>query len=136
MGIPLSCLNPTSWTASGAIVKYDACVCNTEGVVIATDADNDEGFVGFAQHAAADGEAVALSNDGDITKARVYGSSVALQDYLVTSGSTGGPGEVVTQGAASSATQNVIAQALEAGSTDTQEIIVIQRPFVDTKQTA
>jgi len=135
MGIPLSVPYPVSWTASGAIKKYDACVTNTEGTVIATDADNDTGFVGFAQHAAADGEAVALSKEGDITKARVYGSGVvSIQNYLSTSGTTGGTGEVQKSVSAASATQHIIAQALEAGTTDTQEIIVRQRSFYDYDQ--
>lgn len=130
-GIPLSVVNPTSWQAAGTIVKYDACVSNAEGTVIATNADNDAGFVGFAQNAAVSGEAVSLSGDGSITKARAYGTSVAIQEYLVTSGSTGGAGEVVTASDPTAATQNIVAQALEASDTDTQEIIVLQRVFRD-----
>jgi len=136
MGIPLSCPNPVSWTAGGTITKYDACVSDAEGVVIASATDNDAGFVGFAQHAAASGEAIALSNDGDTVKAKVTGTSVALHDYLVTNGSAGVAGELITATGAATATDNIVAQALEAGTTTKQEVIVIQRSFQDTKQSA
>ena len=136
MGIPLSVPNPISWTAAGTITKYDACVSNAEGTVIATNGNNDEGFVGFAQHAAISGEAVALSREGDITKARANGTSVTLQDYLVCYGASGEEGELKAASAPTTTTQHVVAQALEASTTTAQEIVVRQLSFYVFDQTA
>lgn len=136
MGLPISVPHPISMTAAGTIAKYQACVSNAEGTVIAADADNDTGFVGFAQNAAVSGEAVALSCDGDITKALASGTSIALQEFLICWGSTGNAGEVITLPAPTTATQHVVAQALEASGTDTQEIVVLQRVFDEYDQTA
>ena len=136
MGLPLSVPNPFTMTAAGTIAKYDACVSNAEGTIIASNADNDAGFVGFAQNAAVSGEAVALSREGDITKARATGTAVAIQGYLVTYGDSGEEGEVITVSAPTTATQNVVAQALEASDTATQEIVVRQLSFYVYDQTA
>ena len=128
MGLPLKLVNPFTMTAGGAITKHAACVTNAAGTIVVAANDNDANFVGFAQNAAASGEAVTLSGDGSIVKAVGGGTSIAVGDWLVTLGAAG---RVDTKGTLAATAYNVVAQALNTCDTAADEIIVIQRPFYE-----
>jgi hypothetical protein len=115
-------------TAGGTITKYAACVSNAEGTVVVAANDNDANFVGVAQHAAVSGEAVALSRDGDVTKVISASTTITLGCWLMTSGAAGA---VDIKGTTAGTAYNVIGQALEAGDTAADEVLMIQRPFYD-----
>ena len=129
MSVPQNMIGvPLTMVAGGTITKYAACVTNAEGTIVVGANDNDANFVGFAQHAAATGEAVALSRDGDITKAISGDVNITLGCWLITDGAAGA---VDIKGTTAATAYNVIAQALEAGDTAADEVLVIQRPFYD-----
>jgi len=133
MGLPCIANGPpVTFTAGGTITKYAACVQNAEGTVVVAANDNDANFVGFAQNAALVGEAVALSRDGDITKAIAGDVNITVGCWLITDGAAGA---VDIKGTTAATAYNVVGQALEVGDTAGDEVLVIQRPFYERADT-
>ncbi len=133
MGLPKIANGPPAvFTAGGTITKYAACVQNAEGVVVVAAGDNDANFVGFALNDAASGAAVAVSRDGDITKAISGDVNITVGCWLITDGAAG---RVDIKGTTAATAYNVVGQALEVGDTAGDEVMVIQRPFYERVDT-
>jgi hypothetical protein len=119
---------PLTMIAGAAITKYAACIQSAEGVVVVGSGTNAAGFIGVAQNAAATGEAVRLSRDGDVTKVLSASTTITALCWLTLSGTAGA---VDIKGTTAATAYNVIGQALEVGDTAGDEVVMIQRPFYD-----